>query len=233
MASFPIPAPAPMSLAGDISGNWSDFKRAWYHYSIATRLSANMEIGNEEERKQARLIAASTLCSVMGGECLKVVNSLPTISEDDQKDPAVIIDKLTQHFIPQKHVLFERYKFNTAVQDTGEPVDAYVVRLRQLADACEFGAITESLIRDRLVIGAGDTRSRDHLLRKHPVPDLAECILTIKAAELSKAHSIPTRRPDTDHGNVDRVKATRAKPKTTNLQVRHSPLQANVVGVGA
>jgi len=45
--------------------------------------------------------------------------------------------------------------FFSCVQSQGEHVDAYVKRLRKLA-SCDFGALTNKLICDRLVIGLRD-----------------------------------------------------------------------------
>ena len=131
---------------------------------------------------------AATLCSIMGMDCLKVMYSLPTLTEGQRKDPKAIIKKLREHFIPQKHVLFERYKFNTVSQQISETIDEFVVRLRQLAAPCEFGDLTESLINDRLVIGTTDITSRDRLLRERPVPDLNRCVESLRASELSRSH---------------------------------------------
>ena len=160
MASFPIPAPTPVSLQGDVTANWEQFREAWKYYSIATGLAARMVAGDAAAQASSKIVAAATLCSVMGGDCLKVMNSLPTISDADKKDPDIIITRLTAHFVPQRHVLFERFKFNTANQGPGEPVDAYVLRIRQLAESCELDPLKESLLRDRLVLGTTDGASR-------------------------------------------------------------------------
>lgn len=88
-----------------------------------------------------------------------------------RKKPDRIISELRAHFVPQRNVLFERFKFFSANQKE-ETVDEFVIRLRQLAESCEFETLKDSLIRDRLVMGTNDLRGRDRLLREHPVPDL-------------------------------------------------------------
>ena len=67
-------------------------------------------------------------------------------------------------------------------------IDQFIVRLRQLAESCEFENLCESLIRDRLVIGTRDSSTRDRLLRERPVPGLARCIEALRASELSRIH---------------------------------------------
>lgn len=65
-------------------------------------------------------------------------------SEQEQKDTGTILDKLGQYFTPTKSVIFERYVFGNLKQEEGEPVDAFVTRLREKA--------AHKLIRDRLVL---------------------------------------------------------------------------------
>ena len=102
----------------------------------------------------------------MGAECKKVLNNLPGLSEDDRKKPEKIMDLLKGYFIPQKNVLYERFVFHSAVQKSGESIDEFTLRLRRLAETCEFGDIKESLIRDRLVIGTTDKGGQEWLLRE-------------------------------------------------------------------
>ena len=63
-----------------------------------------------------------------------------------------------------------------------------MLRLRQLAESCEFEGLCESLIRDRLVLGTRDSATRDRLLRERPVPGLTRCIEASRASELSRTH---------------------------------------------
>ena len=66
------------------------------------------------------------------------------------------LDGLEAHFKPQRNVVYERYVFNSCVQIVEESVDVYVNRLRKIASSCEFGALTNKLIRDQPVIGVKD-----------------------------------------------------------------------------
>ena len=47
-----------------------------------------------------------------------------------------------------------------------ESIDYYVNRLRKLASSCQFGTLTEEMIRDRLVIGIQDKGTKARLLRE-------------------------------------------------------------------
>ena len=166
-----------MNVRDDVSTNWKMFRQAWQYYSTATELT-----------KKPKEVQAGALCSVMGMDCVKVMNSLTTLTDDDKKDPEKILSALGDHFMPQKHLLFERVKFGFANQAEHETIDQYVVRLRQLAESCEFEGLCESLIRDRLVIGTRDSATRDRLLRERPVPGLTRCVEALRASELSRVH---------------------------------------------
>ena len=177
MPFYQIPPPQPMNVKDDVSTNWKMFRQAWQYYSTATELT-----------KKPKEVQAGPLCSVMGTDCVKVMNSLTTLTDDDKKDPEKILSALGDHFMPQKHLLFERVKFGFANQAEHETIDQYVARLRQLAESCEFEGLCESLIRDRLVIGTRDSTTRDRLLRERPVPGLTRCVEALRASELSRVH---------------------------------------------
>ena len=182
MATYQIPAPSPMSVKGDVAENWKDFENSWEYYVIATDLRSKLD--NDEGKE----IVAATLCTVMGADCKRIMNSLPCLSAADKKDPAKIVQELKKHFIPQRNVLYERFVFNSAVQKPGETIDEYVVRLHQMADSCEFGTLKDSLIRDRIVIGTTDEGGRERLLRERPVPNLEKAIENLRAFEISRTH---------------------------------------------
>jgi len=74
-----------------------------------------------------------------------------------------VTDKFTEYFSPKKNTIFERYKFNSRKQQLGESVDSFVTALYSLAETCEYGALKEELIRDRIVIGVKDTRVSERL----------------------------------------------------------------------
>ena len=88
----------------------------------------------------------------MGKECLQIFLNLELTTEE-QQDVDECIKALEAYFKPKRNVVYERYLFIMCQQNSGETVDSYVNRLRKAASTCQFGTITEELIRDRLVIG--------------------------------------------------------------------------------
>ena len=74
-----------------------------------------------------------------------------------------ILEKFEDYCILKRNVTFERHRFFTWVQKTGETVDQYVTDLRNRSKTCEFGELTDSLIKDRLVCGIPDNSLRERL----------------------------------------------------------------------
>ena len=204
MSVYTIPPPQPMVVKDDVSTNWKLFRQSWQYYVTTTELN-----------KKSKEVQAGALCSVMGMECVKVMNSLTTLTVDDKKDPEKILSALGDHFMPQKHLLFERVKFGFANQAEHETIDQYVVRLRQLAESCEFESLCESLIRDRLVIGTRDSSTRDRLLRERPVPGLTRCIEALRASELSRIHKDQLRDAVPDSQNIVHVAVKKTKAQSS------------------
>lgn len=60
-------------------------------------------------------------------------------------------ERLGKHFVRRTNVLYERAKFNSRKRKAHETVDAFVTHLYKMAKTCEYGELTEELIRDRLV----------------------------------------------------------------------------------
>ena len=82
--------------------------------------------------------------------------------EDQRKDPAVILEKIEKYCIGECN---ETIVFNRKDQEMNESVDAYVTALRKLTKTCDYGALTDSLIRDRMVLGINDNSTRKKLLQ--------------------------------------------------------------------
>ncbi|XP_068717216.1 uncharacterized protein [Montipora capricornis] len=80
--------------------------------------------------------------------------------------------------------LYERYIFNSCIQTPEETVDGYVNRLRKLASSCQFGTLTEEMIRDRLVIGIHDTGTKARLLREKDL-SLDKALDMCKSSEIA------------------------------------------------
>ena len=169
-----FPVPPVMVCKGDKASNWEFFRQQYEDYEIATELC--------QRQMSVRL---ASLRSIMGKECLQILRNL-SLTAEQQATVKGCLDGLEAHFKPQRNVVYERYVFNSCVQIVEESVDVYVNRLRKLASSCEFGALTDELIRDRLVIGVKDRDLKGRLLRQKGL-SLQKAIEMCKSNEIYEA----------------------------------------------
>ncbi|UYV63892.1 K02A2.6-like, partial [Cordylochernes scorpioides] len=71
------------------------------------------------------------------------------LSDEQRNNSDEIINALTQHFTPKINIIYERSIFNQTNQETNESIEQYICRLRKLSSTCNYGAMTEEMIRDR------------------------------------------------------------------------------------
>ena len=151
MASH-LPVPESMNLSGNVQENWSYFKEQWQNYLVASGLN-----------EKAGEVQIATFLVLIGKECYQVYRKL-ALTEEAKKDLNAIVEALNKYFVPKRSVTYERFIFNTCQQENGESIDAYVNRLRGLSATCEFGDLTDSFIRDRVVLGTKHSSIRGRFL---------------------------------------------------------------------
>ena len=79
-------------------------------------------------------------------------------SDTDQNKIQPVLQKFTVYCQPLKNVPFERYKFYSRMQESGESYDHYQTALRQLVERFEFKSITPNqILHDKLVFGIRNT----------------------------------------------------------------------------
>ena len=100
---------------------------------------------NQDRNKERR---TATLLTCIGSDALDVIDVMEFEIEDQRKDPAVILEKMEKYCIGECNEAYERYVFSRRDQEMNESVDAYVTAQRKLAKTCDYGALTDSLIRD-------------------------------------------------------------------------------------
>ena len=91
----------------------------------------------------------------MGDEEDDIFSSF-SLAEDDKNKYDAVKQAFENHFIKKRNPIFERAKFNQRKQEEGESVDTFVTALHTLVKHCEYGALQDQMIRDRLVVGLRD-----------------------------------------------------------------------------
>ncbi|UYV74356.1 K02A2.6-like [Cordylochernes scorpioides] len=165
-----IPPPEPVNFRGNIEENWRYFKSHWRNFSIATGLD------NKEDK-----LKVATLLSIIGKEAYNIFEHLD-LSDEQRNNSDEIINALTQHFTPKINIIYERSILNQTNQETNESIEQYICRLRKLSSTCNYGAMTEEMIRDRLVLGIIDKQTKRQLI-SDPQLTLQKAIDVCKANE--------------------------------------------------
>ena len=168
-----VPFPAKLVTNANLALNWKRFKRSWENYEVASRI-----------QQQSKEVRCATLKSCMGEEAMEIIDGLTFAADDDGKDPDKVIKAMDEFCVGETNETFERYSFFTKNQDDAT-IDSYVAALRSLAKTCNFDALEDSLIRDRIVIGIGDNNTRKKLLSTEKL-DLKKCIAICRANETTE-----------------------------------------------
>ena len=155
-ALFVLPWPPPLDIHdSNAAEKWKEFEQAWKNYSIAMKLH------------QEPSVQVATLLSVVG--VVQIVFAMFTdwASDTDQNKIQPVLQKFAAYCQPLKNVPFERYKFYSGMQESGESYDHYQTALRQLVERCKFESIIPNqILRDKLVFGIHDSKVRERLLRE-------------------------------------------------------------------
>ena len=106
----------------------------------------------------------SLLLHLAGPEVQDVFETWNDTGGADAFDNA--IEKLTAYFAQKRNVPFLRHQFHQASQESSETVDSFVSRLRTLAKHCQYGELTDDMIRDQVVDHCSSARLRRCLLRE-------------------------------------------------------------------
>ncbi|KAE8601352.1 hypothetical protein XENTR_v10013648 [Xenopus tropicalis] len=91
---------------------------------------------NEDKRKKALLLHYA------GSAVYDIYCTLPTDSTDNYTKCS---KALSDYFSPKTNVRYERYKFRIAKQLPQETMDAFVTRLRELAQSCSFTDVDDEI----------------------------------------------------------------------------------------
>ena len=129
-------------------------------------------------------VKTSLLLHAFGPEGIEIFNTFTFTEEEEGIKYASTLAKFQAHFVPKANLTYERHFF-TRNRQVGESIDKYVTDLRILAGICAFGTLCESLIKDRLVCGVGDTRLTERLLRVSDL-DLEKALDICRVSQASK-----------------------------------------------
>lgn len=155
----------------NVAEGWRLFKQRWETYALLTDVS-----------KRDNEVQIALFVNCLSDDALKVYNGF-TSKDTNLPD---IIKEFQKFAVGETNVTYERFMFNTCIQNEGEPIEQFISKLRNIAGKCDFcPTCKESLIRDRIVLGIHDKRIQAELLKRRSL-NLADCIDACRAAEAAK-----------------------------------------------
>lgn len=160
-----IKPPAPLSNEGDVAENWMRWK---------TDFMIFMEFTNYNDKAQD--IKAYLLRNYIGKFGQSVIQKIVFENTADKDDMNKLLTKLDAYFNPVNEVM-ARYLFLTRYKQKNESIEDYISDLKKKAEICNFGKLTNNLIRDQII-----AHLHDKALRKK--------IFEVKNLSLSKLVSM-------------------------------------------
>ncbi|XP_077862889.1 uncharacterized protein LOC144345112 [Saccoglossus kowalevskii] len=195
--------------------NANNLALVWKRWKEELTLYTELVLTETQENKKCKLFLY-----LIGKEGREIYETMKFEKEEKDLKLEDLIKAFDDHCNPKKNETVERYKFFTRNQEPHEGLDKYITDLKVLAATCNFSTLHDSLIRDRLVCGIGDTRLRERLLRETDL-DLDKCLQICRASELSKERIRTIEAPVVVHAvRQSHDKAQKSYKKTSSVSLQ-------------
>lgn len=187
----------------------------------------------------------ATLIANIPGDTYKTLKKLAFPVLPSKKTLTELLQLLESHYLKKSNIRSERFKFHRAQQEVGESVSDFILRLRGLAETCEFGkfipgvisnagklresALEDSLC-DRFVAGLRSEKIQQQLLasEKNTFPELCELALNLEMAfqEEKTIHGDNSVKKVSQKKNFNRREGKTTQKKQQNTQRSQSKAQS-------
>lgn len=98
------------------------------------RVNQLFEVNDIDTKKKTPLFI-----TLAGPEVYEILLSLTLPEVPSKKKYEELLSLLRNHLTPKVNRRAERYKFHKAIQEEGESISDYIIRLRPLSQLCHFG----------------------------------------------------------------------------------------------
>ena len=180
-----IPLPKQLPVTGSLAQHWREWKQIWTSYEILS----NLQVRDNKYR-------IATFITCIGADALRIYNSLPFALTT--RTSLKVLAAMEKYCLGETNVIYERFVFNQRAQQEGETFDQFLTALKELAKTCNFAAMHDELVRDRIVVGVKDYSVRKLLLQKKNLT-LQECADMCRASESTNEQMKVMTAKDTVH----------------------------------
>ncbi|PAA68935.1 hypothetical protein BOX15_Mlig032170g1 [Macrostomum lignano] len=183
MALLQLQPPSAFSISADphtVSKRWTEWATTLKRFLAASGIS------DDAQKQEILLYTAGKEVADIFKE---ISQTRPATDQPEQQTLDSLIAALTQHFQKRDNVVFTRYQFRQCTQLDGEGIDSWHNRLCNAAEACQFGELRQSLIRDQIVACCRSESLRKRLLNVPNIslPDALQLARTNEAASQQAA----------------------------------------------
>ena len=209
LSALPPYKPFPITdESGNINERWDRWKKGFKNLMIALGI---------QNQAQMRAI----LIYYAGDDFEKTLSNLP----DNGDTCNEAIAAFNAYVAPQKNTELEVYRFRSYRQESGDSIDKFHLRLRELTTNCGF-ANTDKEIKSQVIQGCHSSRLRRKILQDAD-KSLNDILKMARAMELSDQHagemegssSVAARAPDP----VNQIKSAKHQPsKKSTVQSQPS-----------
>ena len=147
----------PLGLLGSVSvfdrsqDEWSEYAERLVHYFVAN------DIASENKRR-------AILLNAVGPGMYRLLKTIASPKKVDELTFEELVKLAKVHFNPKPSPIVKRFEFNSRCQKNGESIAMYVAELRKIAEYCEYDAVLNDMLRDRLVCGTSNKGIQRRLL---------------------------------------------------------------------
>ena len=226
MANLGFHPPTPLNIvSGNVPENFRKWKQQLETYMTASGL-------NDTPAKTRKAI----ILNLAGEDVLEISNHFKydaAVDEDghpveDRDDPDVLLNKIEEYCSPKQNEIYESFKFWTTPIST--PIDHFVSDLRTKVQNCNYGALTERMVRDKIIFSLTDESLRFRIMRDqaHDPVTLDRLISILRVTELTQGQVKHMSSASNQHNSVNFVKTKQSfgKPGQTP---KPAPISTNPV----
>ena len=203
MANFQIPHPDQFSFD---PRDWKAWSTRFERFRVASKLHVGVSDNQDDNIDDSEVI--NLLVYSMGTKAEDIMLSFK-LSEAQKKKYSVVMQRFDDHYLPKRNIIFERTQFNKRVQLPQETSDSFITDLHKLVDTCEYGAMRDELLRDRIVAGMNNLALSEKLqLEDSKTLTLEKVIQRVRTSEQVR-QQCQEMRNKTDSSDVNAVSRSR------------------------
>lgn len=145
--------PKPLVMhGGDGANNWKVWLQQYQWFEIASNIN-----------QKPQNVQVATFMSTIGTEAVLLFNTFGCTAVEIASLEAIKL-RFNTYFTPKINLTYERFQFNRMNQEEGEIFDDFLTRIKAQSAKCEFGALHDSLLMGKIVIGIQSETVREQLL---------------------------------------------------------------------